>query len=161
MQVLRFRTLERSHFWVAITVLAIANAMSFSLLVRDEMAAAEARLAVARANNEIAAMRTRSEAAFASQQATLDQIHQEVARLNARLDDRDERDHYALAAANKRIDWLETLVYSEVTGSAPATPAAASNPPLTPGRHGPQPHASSSSADLSDPLVPHAENDLR
>lgn len=52
------------------------------------------------------------------------------AALRAQLAELEERSREALAAANKRIDWLETLVYSQdVTGAT--APAAAH-------RHGPR-----------------------
>jgi hypothetical protein len=53
----------------------------------------------------------------------------DLAALRSSIDDATERTRHALIAANKRIDWLETLVYSsDVTGSVPAPPAPSSNP---------------------------------
>jgi len=51
----------------------------------------------------------------------------DVAALRSSIDEHAERNRNALVAVNKRIDWLETLVYrQDATGSVqPATPAAA------------------------------------
>jgi hypothetical protein len=53
-----------------------------------------------------------------------------IAGLRASIDENEERTRAALAAVNKRVDWLETLVYSrDATGSiSPSSPAAPSPP---------------------------------
>jgi hypothetical protein len=53
----------------------------------------------------------------------------DVAALRTSIDEHDERSRAALAAVNKRVDWLETLVYARdatatVTPATPAAPAA-------------------------------------
>jgi hypothetical protein len=84
-------------------------------------------------------------AELAALAASLGRMRQEMTALTARVahveslraspDEREERSHYALMAVNKRLDWLETLVYSQdVTGSTALA---------RPHRHGPGPSAHS------------------
>ena len=113
----------------------------FSRLRLEETAAVLPRLATTRGDGDIAAEQRRQAATLAATQVTLDQMRQEIIQLRAGFDAQDERYRHAMMAANKRIDWLETLVYSDVTGSTRSNPTQNSIPVLTPGRHGPQQHA--------------------
>jgi hypothetical protein len=63
-------------------------------------------------------------------QSRTDDLEIGLASLRTSLVERDERNRDAFAAVNKRIDWLETLVYSQdatgsVLGAASGTPGAA------------------------------------
>ena len=49
----------------------------------------------------------------------------ELAALRSSLDEQEERSRHALNAVNKRIDWLETLVYAgDTTGSVQPAPSS-------------------------------------
>jgi hypothetical protein len=100
-------------------------------LVRGQVASLQARAVEAQASRRDA--EAAHDAAAAASPGTGTQGI-EIAALRSSLDDQEERSRHAINAVNKRIDWLETLVYaSDTTGSiqSPSSP--------TPGRrHGRQ-----------------------
>jgi hypothetical protein len=106
--------------------LALARIETSFGLVRGEVALLNAWIADAEKPHQEAA----KEAPAAGQvDSSID-----LAALRSSLDEHAERNRHEFSAVNKRIDWLETLVYSpDVTGSV--QPVA---PPAPGRRHGPQ-----------------------
>jgi hypothetical protein len=79
---------------------------------------------------EVALLAAQTEVAADKSQPAAETSHPgpsdvELAALRTSIDDHEERNRNALVAVNKRIDWLETLVYSpDATGSVqPQIPA--------------------------------------
>jgi hypothetical protein len=143
MRIPRPRIPQRALYRLGIVALAAgaAGIAGFSLHRLEETDAVLARPASSRGNGDIAMEQRRQAATLAAAQVALDQMRQEVALLRAGFDAQEERQRHAMTAANKRIDWLETLVYGDATGSIRPNPEPNPTPRLARGRHGPQQHA--------------------
>jgi hypothetical protein len=100
---------------------------------RQAIALAKIEGSLGQVRSEIARLAARADAAADARQreaaksvpATNGRADIELATLRTTIDEHEERNSSALTAVNKRIDWLETLVYSrDATGSAqPTVPA--------------------------------------
>jgi hypothetical protein len=104
---------------------------------RQAAALVKVEASLDRFRGEIATMKARADGAEAARREAVQtkagennsgagEIRIDLAALRNSLDDHEERDRHTLNAVNKRIDWLETLVYSQdATGSVqpPAPPA--------------------------------------
>jgi hypothetical protein len=162
MRIPRPRIPQRALYRLGIVALAAgaAGIAGFSLHQLEETNAVLARLATSRGNGVIAMEQRRQAATLAAAQVALDQMRQEVALLRAGFDAQEERQRHAVTAANKRIDWLETLVYADTTGSIHPNSIPNPTPRLTPGRHGPQQHAASAAQAPAGWFVLYAESGL-
>jgi hypothetical protein len=104
---------------------------------RQAVALAKVEASLGLARGEIATLNARTDGADAARREAVQtkaaennsgagDTRIELSALRNSLDDHEERNRHALSAVNKRIDWLETLVYSQdATGSVqPAAPPA-------------------------------------
>jgi hypothetical protein len=104
---------------------------------RQAVALAKVEASLGLARGEIATLNARADGADAARQEAVQTKAAEtnsgagdtridLSALRNSLDDHEERNRHAFSAVNKRIDWLETLVYSQdATGSVqPAAPPA-------------------------------------
>jgi hypothetical protein len=97
---------------------------------RQAMALARIEGSLGLVRGEVALLAAQTEVAADKSQLAAETSHSgpsdvELAALRTSIDDHEERNRNALVAVNKRIDWLETLVYSpDATGSVqPQIPA--------------------------------------
>lgn len=115
--------------------IAMAKIEASLKAVQGEVAALKAQEAAPRRDagrTNADPARTGSDAPPTHPEAGTDEIG--LAALRGSLDDMAEHTRHALIAINKRIDWLETLVYSsDATGSVQVSP------PPNPLRHGVRP----------------------